>query len=106
MKDIRQNWKALAADRKIQSRDILALCIYRSIYKNEGKAGAISRIEKAFKPITNSVKLENGAYPFWALETALWSVKNSTLVSWLDETDKELVLALAKEIKIKGKEIL
>lgn len=105
MKDIRQNWKALAADRKITREDIAALCLYRALVKGQGKEGAISRLQKAFKAITNPIKLENGAYPYGALESSLWAIKHSTLVAWLDEDEKTSLLALAKEIKVKGKEI-
>lgn len=104
-KDIRPLWKALAAERKITREDIVALCIYRSLRKGEGKEGAISRLQKSFKPITNLVKLENGAYPYGSLESALWRLKNCTFMSWLSESEKQEILSLAKEIKIKGKEI-
>jgi len=103
--DIRAQWKALAASREITREDIAALCIYRSMYTGEGKEGAISRLQKSFKPISNLVKLENGAYPYGALDTALWLAKKSTLVSWLTEEERTELLSIAKEIKIKGKEI-
>jgi hypothetical protein len=106
MKDIRQQWKALAEKREIKSEDIAALCIYRALVKNEGKEGAIARLRKSFNPVTNPVKIENGAAPYFALSTALWSVKYSTLLTWLDEEGKTAVVALSKEIKIKDKEIL
>lgn len=106
MKDIRQQWKALAAERKINREDIAALCIYRSLTKNEGKEGAIGRLRKSFNPITNSTKLDNGAAPYYALSLALWCVKYSTILSWMDEEDKQQVLSIAKEIKIKVGEIL
>jgi len=100
-KDIRPLWKALAEERKITKEDIAALCIYRALVKEQGKEGAISRLQRAFKPVTNTVKLENGAAPYGALDSALWLVKRSTFITWLDEEPKQAVLALAKEIKIK-----
>jgi hypothetical protein len=106
MTDIRQQWKALAAERKITREDIAALALYKSIIKGQGKEDAIARLRKSFIPITNPIKLENGAYPYGALESALWSVKYSTVYSWLQEDEKEKLVALAKEIKIKGTEIL
>ena len=103
MKDIRQQWKALAADRNINSRDMAALAIYRSLKKGEGKEGAISRLRKSFKPVTNTVCLENGAAPYHALYLALWGIKYSAnLIKWLDEEDAQAILSLVKEIKIKG----
>lgn len=106
MKDIRQQWKALAEKREIKSEDIAALCIYRALVKNEGKEGAILRLRKSFNPVTNPVKIENGAAPYFSLSTALWAVKYSTVLTWLDETEKQSLIAIAKEIKIKDKEIL
>jgi len=99
-KDIRPQWKALAAERKITREDIAALCIYRSLIKGEGKEGAISRLRKSFSPITNPVKLENGAYPYGSLASALWMTKHSTFITWLDDESKQSLLILAKEIKV------
>lgn len=106
MNNISQQWKAFAKKREIKSGDIAALCIYRALAENEGKEGAIRRLRKSFSPITNPVKIENGAAPYFALSTALWSVKYSILLTWLDEKDKNEIVSLSKEIKIKGKEIL
>jgi hypothetical protein len=98
MKDIRQNWKALAAKRLITKEDIAALCIYRALVKEQGKEGCISRLRKSFIPITNQKKLNNGQYAYSSAYYALLHVKYSTVMSWIDEEDKEKVLALAKEI--------
>ncbi len=109
-KDIRPQWKTLANERKITKSDIAALCIYRSLVKGEGKEGAISRLQKAFKPITNPVKIENGAYPYGSLESALWSIKYSNFIEFLDggldDGIKAQMIAMSKEIKIKRNEIL
>lgn len=105
MKDIRQNWKALAAARNIQSRDIFALCIYRSIYKEEGKAGAISRIKKSFSPLANPRRLSNGAKPYFALQWARQCIRGSVVLTWIDEADKLAMLDIAKEININGTDI-
>ena len=104
-KDIRPQWKALAKERKLDSSDMAALCIYRSMIKGEGKEGAISRMHKSFKPITNPAKLENGAHPYGSLSSALWSIKYSTFITWLDEDTKTTLFAIAKDIKAMGKEI-
>jgi hypothetical protein len=106
MTDIRQQWKALAAERKITRGDIAALILYRTLVKGQGKEAAIAKLRKSFIPIANPIKLQNGAYPYGALESALWSVKYSTVFTWLQEDEKEKLVALAKEIKIKGSEIL
>ena len=105
MKDIRQNWKDLAKTKAITKQDIAALCIYRTLRKEESKEQAIERIRKSFIPITNSTKIANGAHPYWALQESMYSLKSSKIYSWLDDEDKEKFLALAKEIKIRGKDI-
>lgn len=104
-KDVRPQWKALANERKLDSADMAALCIYRSMIKGEGKEGAISRLRKSFKPITNPIKLENGAYPFGSLASALWRIKYSTFIGWLDVDTQTALLAIAKDINAMGKEI-
>jgi len=105
MKDIRQNWKALAAERKITREDIAALNLYRTLIKEQGKEEAISRLRKSFKPITNSIKLENGAYPYGSLESAIWGIKYSTFITWLEKEEQEKLIAFAKEFKVRGTEI-
>lgn len=103
MKDIRQNWKALASDRKIKSEDIAALCIYRALVKEQGIEGALSRLHKSFKPITNPVKLANGADPTLSLKNALWSTKYSAFKEWLTEEEFkppwEMAHAIRKDLK-------
>ncbi len=105
MKDIRQQWKALAADRKITSEDIAALCIYRALFNEQGKEDSVDRLSKSFKPITNQVKLDNGIHPYGSLSIALNLVKRSTLFTWLDEADQKTMLDLAREIRPYGNEI-
>ena len=111
MKDIRQQWKALAAERKVTTQDIAALCVYRSVLKTPdedgvrtaimqgyGKEGATKRLLKAFRPITNHVKLSNGSQPFGSMVTALRMVKHSEVYKWLDEEDQKKVYDLSIEI--------
>jgi hypothetical protein len=98
MKDIRTQWKALASAKNITSEDIAALCFYRTIYKEHTLDEGLARIRKSFKPITNSSKLENGAYPYGSLQLSLRNIKYSTLVSWLDEDDKLKIIAMAKDV--------
>lgn len=105
MKDIRQNWKALAAKKEITRSDIAALCIYRSLLKDEGKEGAISRLKGSFRPITNPIKLDNGAYPYGSLRFALSELRSSHLISWLDLDDAAKILDIAKSINAWGKDI-
>lgn len=98
-KDIRPQWKALAKERKITKEDIAALCIYRAMVKGEVPDGAKTRLGKAFKPITNVVKLENGADPHGALKLAIWSIKYSKFAEWLDKDQLTALLEAAKKTK-------
>lgn len=105
MKDIRQNWKDLANAKAIRKEDILALCLYKTLFKEQGKEEAIVRIKKSFIPIENEIKLANGAEPYAALSSAMYSLRGSNVYFWLEDADKEKLLTLAKEIKIRGKDI-
>ena len=102
MKDIRQQWKALAADRKITREDIAALCIYRAMVKEQVPEGAVSRLHRSFKPITNKVKLDNGAAPCAALESAIWSIEYSKFAEWLDKDEMAALLEAVKATKVAG----
>lgn len=102
IKDIRPQWKALAAAREITKEDIAALCVYRALRKEQVPEGAKSRLHKSFKPITNKVKLENGAYPYGSLETALNSIKYSNFAKWLDEDELKQMLDAVKTTKNAG----
>jgi hypothetical protein len=97
--DVRENWKALAADRKITSSDIAALCIYRSILRGEGATGAESRLRKSFFPITNQVKLDNGAAAYGALNSALWLTRHSTFYTWLTQSEQIAMWNIALELR-------
>jgi hypothetical protein len=97
LKDIRPQWKALAAARQITKEDIAAYCIYRAVYKGQIPEGAKTRLHKSFSPITNPVKLLNGAQPYAALETAIHSIKYSHFAEWLDKDEMQQLLDAAKE---------
>jgi cellulase/cellobiase CelA1 len=98
-KDIRAQWKALAADRKITKEDIAALCIYRAMVKDQVPELAISKLQKSFKPITNQTKLINGAAPFAAREYAMNAIKYSKFSEWLDADEMKALLEAAKNTK-------
>jgi hypothetical protein len=103
--DIRPKWKALAATRKITSADIVALCIYRAIIRGEGKVGAITRLAKSFTPVTNPIKLQNGAHTWHGLASGLLMSRKTPILGWLTEAEGMEILALAKSIDVSGKEI-
>jgi hypothetical protein len=96
--DIREKWKALAADRKITKEDIAALCIYRSLIKGEGLDGAKGRLYKAFTPISNPVKLENGSQPYGSLSQALGCVRWSNVIKWLDKDEAKSLEEMAQTL--------
>lgn len=98
--DIRAQWKALAADRKITNQDIAALCIYRSMIRGEDKEATIQRLRKSYTPITNTVKLANSASPYWSVRVALYMIRNSSLIEWLTPDEKQALLSIAKAISM------
>jgi hypothetical protein len=98
-KDIREQWKAHAAARKITKEDIAALCIYRALIKEQMPEGAKSRLHKAFQPITNARKLANGTQPYGSLDASLNSIKYSIFAQWLDKEEMQTMLDAAKETK-------
>jgi len=97
IQDIRPQWKALAAKREITKEDIAALCIYRAVFKGQIPEGGKTRLLKSFKPITNPVKLNNGADPNGALISALHSIKYSHFAEWLDKEELQQLVDAAKE---------
>lgn len=101
--DIRAQWKARAALQNISSSDIAIYCIYRSLISDTGLAGAIQRLHKSFTPISNRVKLDNGAKPFGALQSALWS--HSVIYEWVTLEEKQEILSICRLVTISGKEI-
>jgi citrate synthase len=102
MKDIRTQWKALAAAKEITCEDIAALCLYRTLFNEQQSAEAKSRLHKSFSPIKNEIKLANGAQPYDALVAALRTIKYSHVAQWLDEEDRVKMLGLAKETLLVG----
>jgi hypothetical protein len=96
--DIREKWKALAADRKITKEDIAALCIYRSLIKDEGLDGAKGRLYKAFTPVSNPIKLENGTRPYGSLSQAVACIKWSNVITWLDTDEAKVVSEMAQTL--------
>ncbi len=96
MKDIRTQWKALAAAKEITREDIAALCLYRTLFVEKDAEEAKSRLFTAFAPITNQIKLDNGALPRESLRYALNSIKYSKIAKWLDPEDLAKMLELAK----------
>lgn len=102
IKDIRPQWKALAASRQITKEDIAAYCIWKSLYNDQIPESTKERLLKSFSPITNKIKLENGADARGALRVAINSLKYSNVAQWLDEDELKLLLEEAKILKTLG----
>ncbi len=102
MKDIRTQWKALAAAKSITREDIAALCLYRTLVREAEEPTAAQRLRKSFSPITNKNKLANGSRPFESLEYALRTIKYSSFAKWLDEEDLNKMTELAKKTATEG----
>jgi len=98
---VKEIWKKLANARTLTSQDAAALCLLRSL-KSDDTANTRARLLRAFSPITNKVKLENGAKPFGSLELALRWLKYSEFAKQLPEETQKQMEALAKETLSKG----
>ena len=94
-------WKKLADARTISAQDIAALCLLRSL-KSSDTANTRARLHRAFSPITNKIKLENGATPYGSLERALRWLRYSDFAKQLPEATMKEMEALAKETLSKG----
>jgi len=94
MKDIRQQWKEKAAKKDLSSSDMVALAIIKAIAKDGGTLeSAIYFLRKAFTPITNSTKLENGHYKWRGLYVALYYAQNNQILEAALETEDEIAKA-------------
>ncbi len=98
MKDIRNQWKSHANNGDISSADMAAYIIYKGIVGEQSTDQISAKLHKAFRPISNPNKLANGFTPNQSYNHALRSVKYSTLISWLGDEDKSLLLTMAKAI--------
>lgn len=110
--DIRDEWKALAASRKITAPDIAALCIYRAMIHGQGKDGAIAQLKKSFTPVTNPIKLSNGVLPnnglYYALATLTISFRQGygpIFLNWITKDEKQELAEIAASIDAYYKEI-
>ena len=96
--DVRPLWKELASKKGITRSDMAALCIYRSSFKGEGIEGAKFRLLKSFSPVTNTIKLANGAAPYYAMYDALMYIHCSTFIKWLGIEETKSFMKVVQEI--------
>ena len=99
--EVKAIWKKLADARTITIQDIAALCLLRSLESGD-TANIKIRLRRAFSPITNKIKLDNGAAPYGSLERALRWVYSSEFAKQLPEAIMEKIKAAAKEVLSKG----
>lgn len=102
MKDIRENWKTLSAERRIEREDIAAYCIYKTLVKGYDKGHAKAKLLKAFKPISNINKLSNGVRPYNSLEESLRLIKYSAFSKWLEKDEMQILFDMSKDILSEG----
>jgi len=98
MANIKEFWKQLADKKTIASNDVAVLCILKAFHQEDPELAKVY-LSKSFKPITNTTKLANGAYPRYALWMALTSVPSSKLFAILTDEEKEKTKALATSLK-------
>jgi len=94
--DIRAQWKALAAKKEITKEDMAALCLYRSLIKDQGLEGAVSRLKKSFSPLKNQVKIDNTDHIYGTMFRAIHMAKYSHLAKWITKKELDNLLVLVK----------
>lgn len=103
-------WLRLANNKQIIAADVAALCIYLAIRnKSESESedditaleisDAASRLKRAFSPITNTVKLANGADPYYSLKLALFRSKYSAFAQSLTGQQQAWIAKIAQELR-------
>ena len=94
-------WKKLANEKKIKYYDVAAYALIKAIYSKSNEKLDVARamLLKAFTPITNTNKLDNGAQPFQGLAWSLDYANYSDLVKELDESGKALFESLWKALR-------
>lgn len=85
MENIKTIWKQLADNKNIASNDVAAYMIIRAIHakSNDKIEVAKALLSRAFTPITNKNKLNNGCNPYDGLQRALHNAKRSRLTNEL-----------------------
>jgi len=108
MSNLKTLWIVLAATNNINAYDITSYAIIKAIRakSNDKLAVAKGLLLKAFSPITNKNRLNNGENPFQGLNTALgmnkWRTSKSFGYNMLGETEQtEYIALLDKLIKEK-----
>lgn len=94
-------WKKLADAKLISAQDIAALCLLRSLKSSDTENTKV-RLHRAFTPITNKIKLENGAVPYGSLEKSLRWIKYSEFAKQLPTDTLKEMESLAKEVLNEG----
>jgi hypothetical protein len=97
MTNIREFWKQLANKKEITRADIAALCLLKAL-RQEDPALAKIYLNQSFKPITNTVKIANGAYPRYALWSALGSADSCQTSKQLTDEEKKALKVLASSL--------
>lgn len=103
-----KKWKELAANRSFSSADMATYALSKAVHEAERTQQdplelAKIYIKKSFKPVTKSIKLANGAYPYAALCDALFYVPRCDAFKefesiWTPE-HKEAITKLASSIR-------
>jgi hypothetical protein len=81
-------WKELAKKNAVSKEDLATLCILKGMHKGDD-ALAKRKLNQSFAPITNTKKLENGAYPRVALWFALRGAHSSKIAGSLTPEERE-----------------
>ncbi len=79
MDTFKTEFKKLAHEKKLTRYDMALYCLSKAILKDNSYERASIFLNKSFTPVTKSIKLKNGARPWFSLWDALHSLDKALL---------------------------
>ena len=105
--DLKTLWKQIAATKRFDSCDVFVYNVIRALFSKSNSKVEVAQglLYKAFTPVTNKNKLENGWGEFKALELILeygsypYGKNFKTMMNILSEEDQVEFIKLVKQLK-------
>lgn len=101
MENIKKLWKQLSDNKCATANDVAAYMIIRAIHSKSNDKIEVAKalLSRAFTPITNTNKLNNGCKPYDGLQRALIGTKYSRLLNELSALTLGVFLDIVKALK-------
>lgn len=101
MVNIKKLWKTRADNKNIKAYDVAAYMIIRAIHAKTNDKLKVARalLQRAFTPITNENKLNNGCKPFDGLQRAINNAGRSELTNELSALTLGVFIDMVKALK-------